>query len=75
MAIANDPQILRLCIEQHDYLVANLSATLGPQNFSTILDFLPVPSYFSDISVQKGGNMLGVERNARNESILEQASV
>ncbi|KAH7304265.1 FAD binding domain-containing protein [Stachybotrys elegans] len=66
LTIANDPRVMRYCLEQHDGLVADLKATLGPQNFSTILDFQPLPSYFVDIGVQKGGNMLGLERNLRN---------
>lgn len=58
---------MRYCFEQHVSLVADLNATLGSQNFSTILEFQPLPSYFADIGVQKGGNMLGLERNPRNK--------
>lgn len=57
---------MRYCFEQHISLVAELNATLGPQNFSTLLEFQPLPSYFADIGVQNGGNMLGLERNNRN---------
>jgi hypothetical protein len=47
-----------------------LKATIGPQNFSTIFDFQPLPSYFVDIGVQKGGNVLGLERDSRNKIVF-----
>ena len=65
--IANDPRVMRYCIEQHDNLVADMKTALGSNDFSTVLDFQPFPSYFADISVQKGGNMLGLERDPRNK--------
>jgi hypothetical protein len=61
---------MRFCMQQHDNLVEDLKATLGPQNFSTILDFQPFPSYFADIGVQRGGNMLGLERSPRNKILF-----
>jgi hypothetical protein len=54
-------------MQEHSKLVADMNATLGPQGFSTIMDFQPLPSYLSDISVRKGGNMLGLERDPRNK--------
>lgn len=63
----NDPRVVRYCFERHASLVADLNATLGPQGFSTILEFQPLPTYFAEIGVQKGGNMLGLERNPRNK--------
>lgn len=54
MTAVNDPRVLRYCIEQHEGLVADMKALLGPKNFTTILDFQPIPSYFADIGVQKG---------------------
>jgi hypothetical protein len=44
-----------------------LKATLGPKNFSTILEVQPLPSWIADIGVQSGGNMLGLERTPRNK--------
>lgn len=64
--MANDPRVVRYCFEQHVNLVADLNATLGPQNFSTILEFQPLPAYFAEIGVQKGGNMLGLDRSPHN---------
>ncbi|GKT52211.1 FAD-dependent monooxygenase yanF [Colletotrichum spaethianum] len=70
LTIANDPRVMRYCIEQHTSLVEDLKTTLGLQNFSIILDFQPLPSYFADIGVRKGGNMLGLERNLRNKVLV-----
>lgn len=54
-------------MQEHASLVADMNATLGPQAFSTIMDFQPLPSYLSDISIRKGGNMLGLDRDPRNK--------
>ncbi|KAL2878164.1 hypothetical protein SGCOL_006414 [Colletotrichum sp. CLE4] len=70
LTAVNDPRVLRYCIEQHDGLVADMKAMLGPKNFATILDFQPIPSYFADIGLQKGGNMLGLERDSRNKVLF-----
>lgn len=64
--IANDPRIARYIFQEHDALVKDLNTTLGPQNFTTILEFQPLPAYYADIGVQRGGNMLGLQRNPRN---------
>ncbi|KAK1466104.1 FAD binding domain-containing protein [Colletotrichum cuscutae] len=70
LTAVNDPRVLRYCIEQHEGLVADMKALLGPKNFTTILDFQPIPSYFADIGVQKGSNMLGLERDSRNKVLF-----
>ncbi|CAI6269471.1 unnamed protein product [Periconia digitata] len=67
LVIANDPQVMRYCVEQHEKLIEDLKKVLGPNEFATIQDFQPFPSYFADIGVQKGGNMLGLERSSRNK--------
>jgi hypothetical protein len=61
---------MRYCLEQYAGLVEDMKALLGPKNFTTILDFQPFPSYFADISVKKGGNMLGLERDTRNKILF-----
>ena len=66
LTIANDPQVLRYCVDQHASLVTDLSAMIGAENFTTILEFQPMPSYYADIGKEKGGNMLGLEQNVGN---------
>ncbi|EMD91541.1 hypothetical protein COCC4DRAFT_129423 [Bipolaris maydis ATCC 48331] len=74
VTIANDPRVLRYCFEQHIELIASLNATVG-KNFSTIIEMQPLPTYFSDISVQKGGNMLGLEQDGRNKLYFAMAVI
>ncbi|KAK6863755.1 hypothetical protein PG995_000283 [Apiospora arundinis] len=75
VTIANDPRVMRYCAEQHESLVEDLKTTLGPKNFSTILDFQPLPSYVADIGVQKGGNMLGLGRSPRNRVLFAAGAI
>ncbi|GIZ46194.1 hypothetical protein CKM354_000933000 [Cercospora kikuchii] len=70
LTIANDPAVLRYCIEEHASLVADMNSTLGPQRFATITEVQSIPAYFADISEAKGGNMLGLERGSRNKTLL-----
>lgn len=67
ITFVNDPRVMRFCVDQFADLVTDLKSFLGPQNFTTILDFQPFPSYFADIGVEKGGNMLGIEGDSRNK--------
>ncbi|KAF5495072.1 FAD-dependent monooxygenase yanF [Colletotrichum siamense] len=70
LTIINDPRVMRYCFEQYNGIVDDMKALLGPKNFTTILDFQPLPSYFADIGVKKGGNMLGLERDSRNKILF-----
>lgn len=47
-----------------------MNATLGPQNFSTLTEFQPLPSYLASIGAQRGGNMLGLQPGSRNKIIF-----
>ncbi|KAF2721408.1 FAD binding domain-containing protein [Polychaeton citri CBS 116435] len=67
LTIANDRRVLRYCIDQHDILVADLKTILGSEDFWTVVDFQPLPSYFAEIGARNGGNMLGLERDSRNK--------
>lgn len=70
MTLVNDPRVLRYCVEEYNALVEEMRALLGPQNFTTLLDFQPFPSYVTDISIAKGGNMLGLEQDSRNKILF-----
>ncbi|KAK8123112.1 hypothetical protein PG984_011782, partial [Apiospora sp. TS-2023a] len=59
----------------HARLVEDLKAALGPKNFSTILDFQPLASYVAEIGVQKGGNMLGLDRTPRNRVLFAAGAI
>ncbi|KAF7531293.1 hypothetical protein G7054_g8995 [Neopestalotiopsis clavispora] len=70
LTISNDPRVLRYCFEEHASIVKDLKVSIGSESFSTIMDFQPFPSYFANISVEKGGNMLGLERDPRNKVVV-----
>lgn len=70
LTIANDPQVVHFVFQEHENLIADLNSTLGAQNFSTLLEFQPLNAYWPEIGVQRGGNMLGLDRNPRNRLYL-----
>lgn len=47
-----------------------MKTPLGLKNISTLLDFQPFPAYSADISREKGGNILGLERDMRNNILF-----
>jgi len=61
LTFCNDPEILRRCVEFHAEYVATLSQSFGPDAFTALLIFQPVPSYMAVIRQQKCGNMLGLD--------------
>ncbi|KAM0714996.1 hypothetical protein Q7P37_009461 [Cladosporium fusiforme] len=66
VTIANDRRVVRYLFDQHVELIASLNATIGG-NFTTMIEMQPLPTYFADIGVQKGGNMLGLDKDPRNK--------
>lgn len=70
LTISNDPRVLKYCFEEHASIVKDLKSSIGPESFSTIMDFQPFPSYLENISVEKGGNMLGLEQDPRNKVVV-----
>ncbi|VUC26900.1 unnamed protein product [Clonostachys rosea] len=70
LTLINDPRVLNYCFEQYQQLVKDLSTLIGPQSFSTIFDLQPFPGYLGIISNEKGGNMLGLDRDSRNKVLF-----
>lgn len=66
VTVANDRRIVKYLFDQQVELIASLNATLG-KNLGTMIELQPLPSYFADTSVKKGGNMLGLDRDPRNK--------
>lgn len=67
MTFNNDVAIVKKALALHDALVAGLRITFGPPSMSSTQCVLqPIPSFFSDVSASKGGNMLGLESNEKN---------
>ncbi|KAI1804338.1 hypothetical protein F4811DRAFT_561903 [Daldinia bambusicola] len=61
LTFRDDPKILQRTIELHEDLVERLNNLVGSKNFTTMVFFQPIPSYFATIGQQQGGNMLGLE--------------
>ena len=57
----NDRRILARAMELNEQYVQNLTQAVGAENFTSMIFFQPLPSFFGNISMQEGGNMLGLE--------------
>jgi hypothetical protein len=69
LTFQNDKRILNRAVELHNEYVHHLIEELGPDNFKSTVFFQPFPKFISDISNQKGGNMLGTDRQEGNAII------
>ncbi|KIX01030.1 uncharacterized protein Z518_10096 [Rhinocladiella mackenziei CBS 650.93] len=65
----NDVEIVKHIWQSHDQIVEDFKASLGSGSFSTQCVVQPLPAYFADISVKKGGNVLGLD-SVNTNSIL-----
>lgn len=50
----------------HDKLVSELKGLIPANDFSTQCIFQPMPTHFAEKSVQRGGNMLGLDKVKEN---------
>ncbi|KAL9084739.1 MAG: hypothetical protein Q9165_007914 [Trypethelium subeluteriae] len=62
----NDKRILTRAVQLHDQYVQDLKHALGADNFETYVFFQPLPTFFGQLSKQKGGNMLGIDLQEYN---------
>ncbi|PGH30848.1 hypothetical protein GX50_06391 [[Emmonsia] crescens] len=66
LTFKNDKRILTHAIELHAKYVQDLSHAIGSDNFVSLTFFQPMPSFFGNISNQRGGNMLGIDFQKHN---------
>ncbi|KLJ10859.1 hypothetical protein EMPG_13776 [Blastomyces silverae] len=66
LTFKNDKRILAHAMKLNEKYVKDLNHAIGPDNFVTLALFQPEPSFFGDISKQRGGNMLGVDSQEHN---------
>jgi len=66
LTFTNSAAIVQFAIELHDLLVAELQNLLPSGSFSTECLFQTIPTYFSQVSVKKGGNVLGLDSETQN---------
>ncbi|KAF2231357.1 FAD-binding domain-containing protein [Viridothelium virens] len=61
LTFKNDIKIIKKASEMHDELVDELKSLVPVDNFTTQCLFQPIPTLFAQHSVQRGGNMLGLD--------------
>ncbi|EQL36200.1 hypothetical protein BDFG_02175 [Blastomyces dermatitidis ATCC 26199] len=66
LTFKNDKRILAHAVKLNEKYVKDMNHAIGPDNFVSLVFFQPEPSFFGDISKQRGGNMLGVDSQEHN---------
>lgn len=69
MTFANDAEIFTKIVELNSQFVEEWKATNDP-DFITQCMFQSIPTVFSEHSVEKGGNVLGLDKEERNSIML-----
>ncbi|KAL9086094.1 MAG: hypothetical protein Q9165_007306 [Trypethelium subeluteriae] len=64
--VKNDIRVINRAGEMHDQLVDELMDLIPADNFTTQCLSQPIPTLFTEHSVQRGGNMLGLEKVREN---------
>ncbi|KAI1338876.1 hypothetical protein F5Y15DRAFT_416639 [Xylariaceae sp. FL0016] len=62
LTFRNDPQLIRRVVELNTEFVETLKTIIDPDKFQTELFLQPLPTYMAQASIQRGGNMLGLDR-------------
>jgi hypothetical protein len=66
LTFKNDVRVIKKAGEMHDDLVDELKDLIPDGNFTTQCLFQPMPTLFAEHSVQRGGNMLGLDKVKQN---------
>ncbi|KAF4617071.1 hypothetical protein G7Y89_g15078 [Cudoniella acicularis] len=66
LTFKNDIRVIKKAGEMHDELVDELKGLIPAGNFTTQCLFQPIPTLFAEHSVQRGGNMLGLDKVKEN---------
>jgi len=66
LTFKNDIRVIKKAGEMHDKLVDELKGLIPTGNFTTQCLFQPIPTLFAEHSVQRGGNMLGLDKVKEN---------
>ncbi|GME51855.1 FAD binding domain-containing protein [Neofusicoccum parvum] len=66
VSFKNDRRILAHAVQLYNQFVQGLIVELGADHFESIVFLQPLPSFFSNISNRKGGNMLGLDSQEHN---------
>ncbi|KAF4971252.1 hypothetical protein FSARC_1874 [Fusarium sarcochroum] len=66
LSFANDARVIRKAAKLHATFVSELLAEIPTTDVGTQNIFQPIPRFFADIGLEKGGNVLGLDRNKGN---------
>lgn len=66
LTFKNDVEIIKKAAIMHDELVEELKSVLPQGSFSTQCLFQPLPTIFAKHSVERGGNVLGLDKVKEN---------
>jgi hypothetical protein len=70
MTFANDAEIFTKIVELNEAFVTEWKATSANPDFITQCMFQAIPTVFSKHSVEKGGNVMGLDKEDRNAIML-----
>ncbi|KAJ3537158.1 hypothetical protein NM208_g6434 [Fusarium decemcellulare] len=62
ITIKNDPETIQKAIDLHEIAVQNVKAKSPSGDFSTMCLFQPLPTLYSKRSLERGGNVMGLEQ-------------
>ncbi|KAF1953113.1 FAD-binding domain-containing protein [Byssothecium circinans] len=66
LSFKNDVRVIKKAGLLHDELVEELKTVIPSGSFSTQCLFQPVPTFFTERSLQRGGNVLGLDNEKQN---------
>ncbi|KAF2728962.1 FAD-binding domain-containing protein [Polyplosphaeria fusca] len=69
LSFKNDIRVINKGAELHDQLVEELKALIPSSNFATECLFQPLPTIFTEHSIEKGGNVMGLDKVKENALI------
>ncbi|KAI0007173.1 6-hydroxy-D-nicotine oxidase [Xylariaceae sp. FL0662B] len=71
ISVKNDPKILQFIVDKHNEFTASWKADTGDKTFSLYTVFQPLPKILFDHGVEKGGNVLGMDRETGNSVLFQ----
>ncbi|KAI4601045.1 hypothetical protein KJ359_012232 [Pestalotiopsis sp. 9143b] len=71
ITVKNDPEILQFVVDQHNAFITDWQAATGDDTFSLYTVFQPLPKILFDHGVEKGGNVLGMDREQGNSVLFQ----
>ncbi|KAF6828032.1 FAD binding domain-containing protein [Colletotrichum plurivorum] len=66
LAFKNDVSIMKTAVDAHQEFVDVMKAAIGAGEFTSQMVLQPVPTYFAKIGRERGGNVLGLDKETEN---------